>query len=201
MPAQSRAQSFGRAPLGLELEPHFAEWEWVAKDGCLRLRAPPLARPFRIVLVEPEIPQNTGNIGRLAVATGSSLHLVGRLGFRIDEKAVRRAGLDYWHRVNLELHADVSGFRESYPGTRLLLFSAAARRCYLTASFSPGDALAFGRESVGLDPGLLVRHEADVFGIPTLGRVRSLNLANAVAIVLYEALRQIGALANPALDA
>jgi len=151
--------------------------------------------PLRIVLVEPEIPQNTGNIGRLSAATQSPLHLVGRLGFRIDERAVRRAGLDYWHLVELEQHPNLDHFQHRHPAARLLLFSAAAARSYLDASFRPGDALVFGRESVGLDLDLLDRFPEAVFGIPTIGEVRSLNLANAVSIVLYEALRQIGALA------
>jgi tRNA (cytidine/uridine-2'-O-)-methyltransferase len=170
----------------------------VAKDTLPRLRAAPLASPFRIVLVEPEIPQNTGNIARLSAATQSPLHLVGRLGFRVDEKAVRRAGIDYWHLVELEQHLDMPHFEHAHPGARLRLFSAVARRSYLDAAFTPGDALVFGKESVGLDPDLLERHPDDVFGIPTLGPVRSLNLANAVAIVLYEALRQAGALAGAA---
>lgn len=168
----------------------------VAKDDRPRLRAAPLADPFRIVLVEPEIPQNTGNIARLAAATQSPLHLVGRLGFRIDERAVRRAGLDYWHLVQLEQHLDLAHFRNAHPRSRLCLFSAVATRSYLDAGYEPGDALVFGKESVGLDPDLLAAHEDRVFGIPTLGAVRSLNLANAVSIVLYEALRQVGALAD-----
>lgn len=171
----------------------------MAKDTSPRLRATPLANPFRIVLVEPEIPQNTGNISRLSAATQSPLHLVGRLGFRIDEKAVRRAGLDYWHLVQLEQHLDLAHFRYRYPAARLCLFSAVATRSYLDAGFRPGDALVFGKESVGLDPELLDRHPDDVFGIPTLGAVRSLNLSNAVSIVLYEALRQAGALDHTTL--
>ena len=167
----------------------------MAKDGRPRLRAEPLARPLRIVLVEPEIPQNTGNIGRLSAATQSPLHLVGKLGFRIDEHAVRRAGLDYWHLVTLEQHADFGAFQRAYPEARLRLFSAVATRSYLEADFRPGDALVFGRESVGLPDDLLEAHADSVFGIPTLGAVRSLNLSNSVSIVLYEALRQLGALA------
>ena len=170
----------------------------MAKDNRPRLRAAPLANPFRIVLVEPEIPQNTGNIARLAAATQSPLHLVGRLGFRIDEKAVRRAGLDYWHLVEVTPHLDFAHFTHEHPGARLRLFSAVATRSYLDADFRPGDALVFGKESVGLDQDLLDRHPDAVFGIPTLGPVRSLNLANAVAIVVYEALRQTGALARAA---
>jgi tRNA (cytidine/uridine-2'-O-)-methyltransferase len=168
----------------------------VAKDSLPRLRAAPLPNPFHIVLVEPEIPQNTGNIARLAAATASRLHLVGRLGFRIDEKAVRRAGLDYWHLVALEQHLDLAHFVHEHEGARLRLFSATATRSYLDAGFQPGDALVFGKESVGLDSDLLARHPDATFGVPTLGPVRSLNLANAVAIVLYEALREVGALAS-----
>jgi tRNA (cytidine/uridine-2'-O-)-methyltransferase len=168
------------------------------KDTRPRLRAAPLRPPFRIVLVEPEIPQNTGNIARLAAATQSPLHLIGRLGFRIDEHAVRRAGLDYWHLVELEQHLDLLHFQNAHPGARLRLFSALATRSYLDADFQPGDALVFGKESVGLSPEILERHPGEVLGIPTLGPVRSLNLANAVSIVLYEALRQVGALAGAA---
>src|SRR5262249_54552872 len=120
----------------------------------------------------------------------------GRLGFRIDEKAVRRAGIDYWHLVEVTQHLDLAHFVHAHPGARLRLFSAVATASYLDADFRPGDALVFGRESVRLDPVLLDRHPDAVFGIPTLGPVRSLNLSNAVSIVLYEALRQVGALAN-----
>lgn len=168
----------------------------MAKDTRPRLRAAPLGTPLRIVLVEPEIPQNTGNIARLAAATQSPLHLVGRLGFRIDEHAVRRAGLDYWHLVELEQHLDLAHFRHAHPGARLRLFTAVATRSYLDADFRPGDALVFGKESTGLSDELLAGNEEATFGIPTLGGVRSLNLANAAAIVLYEALRQLGALAG-----
>ena len=170
-----------------------------AHDPLPRLRAAPLATPFRLVLVEPEIPQNTGNIARLSAATQCPLHLVGRLGFRIDEHAVRRAGLDYWHLVTLEQHLDLSHFRNSHPGARLRLFSATASRSYLEADFQPGDALVFGKESVGLPDELLGQHPESTFGIPTLGPVRSLNLANAASIVLFEALRQAGAFAQPFL--
>lgn len=166
------------------------------KDNRPRLRAPALAHPFHIVLVEPEIPQNTGNIGRLAAATQSRLHLIGRLGFRIDEHAVRRAGLDYWHLVDLHQHVNLDHFRHQHPGARLRLFSAVAEKSYLEADLMPGDALVFGRESTGLDADLLDRYPEDTFGIPTLGPVRSLNLANAVSIVLFEALRRSGALSN-----
>jgi tRNA (cytidine/uridine-2'-O-)-methyltransferase len=168
----------------------------VAKDQRPRLRARPLDRPFHVVLIEPEIPQNTGNIGRLTAATQSVLHLCGKLGFRIDEHAVRRAGLDYWHLVQLEQHQDLDHFRKAYPEARPKLFSAVATKSYLEADFQPGDALIFGKESVGLPDELLALYPDDVYGIPTLGAVRSLNLANAVSIVLYEALRRVDALQN-----
>jgi tRNA (cytidine/uridine-2'-O-)-methyltransferase len=163
-----------------------------------RLRAQRLAEPIHIVLVEPEIPPNTGNIARLAAATASPLHLVGRLGFRIDEHSVRRAGLDYWHLVDLRTHATFDAFlgawRAASPAGRLHLFSATGARSYLTAQVAPGDALVFGKESVGLSAELLERFADRVVGIPTLGAVRSLNLANAVSIAVYEALRSLGAL-------
>jgi tRNA (cytidine/uridine-2'-O-)-methyltransferase len=163
-----------------------------------RLRAQPLGRPLHVVLVEPEIPPNTGNVARLCAATGSPLHLVGRLGFRIDEHAVRRAGVDYWHLVDVRTHVDFAHFLAAWskecPEGRLHLFSAIAPVCYLRSSYSMGDALVFGKESVGLSEDLLARFPDRVVAIPTLGAVRSLNLANAVGIALYEALRQLGAL-------
>ncbi len=170
----------------------------------IRLRAPALERPFHIVLVEPEIPPNTGNIARLCAATGCPLHLVGRLGFRIDEHAVRRAGLDYWHLVEVRQHADLTQAERAIApagaGTpRSWLLSGKASRSFLDADFQRGDALVFGKESVGLPGSLLEERAAQVIGIPTLGGVRSLNLSNAVAIVVYEALRRIGALAQARL--
>jgi tRNA (cytidine/uridine-2'-O-)-methyltransferase len=166
-----------------------------------RLRGKGSERPLHVVLVEPEIPPNTGNVARLCAATASPLHLVGRLGFRIDEHSVRRAGVDYWHLVDVRTHPDFEHFlhvlRDESPGARLHLFSATARASYLDAAFAPGDALVFGRESVGLPDELLARHADRVIGIPTIGAVRSLNLANAVGIGLYEALRQVGAIGEP----
>jgi tRNA (cytidine/uridine-2'-O-)-methyltransferase len=156
--------------------------------------------PLHVVLVEPEIPQNTGNIARLCGATQCPLHLVGPLGFSIDAKAVRRAGLDYWHLVQVHRHLTIEHFQHACPESGLLLFSARATRSYLQAPYRPGTALLFGRESVGLAPELIDAHPDAVYGIPTLGAVRSLNLANAVGIVLYEALRQLGALEQTFVD-
>ncbi len=166
-----------------------------------RLRAQPKSRPFHVVLVEPEIPPNTGNIARLCAATCCPLHLVGKLGFSIDEHAVRRAGLDYWHLVEVHTHPDLesarAGIRAVTPREpRLWFFSGKATRSYLDVDFSFGDAFVFGKESTGLPDSLLEQHPDSVVGIPTLGPVRSLNLANAVAIVVFEALRRGGALAT-----
>jgi tRNA (cytidine/uridine-2'-O-)-methyltransferase len=167
-------------------------------SSTLRLRAKTTHPPFHIVLVEPEIPPNTGNIARLAAATQSPLHLVGRLGFRIDEHAVRRAGLDYWHLVDLRQHVDFEHFIHAFgaDASRLHLFTGVATRSYLDVPFAPGDALVFGKESVGLPEELLTRFADRLVGIPTLGGVRSLNLANAVGIALYEGLRRVGSLSD-----
>jgi len=164
------------------------------------LRARPVERPFHIVLVEPEIPPNTGNVARLCAATRCPLHLVGKLGFRIDEHAVRRAGLDYWHLVEVIQHDTLGAAEERVAAfsparkPRTWLFSGHARRSYLDAEFALGDAFVFGKESVGLPNELLAERSEDVIGIPMPGHVRSHNLANAVAIALYEALRQNRAL-------
>ena len=168
-----------------------------------RLRATAMLRPLHVVLVEPEIPPNTGAIARLCAAAAAPLHLVGPLGFRIDEHSVRRAGVDYWHLVDVRRHLDFAHFLHAFakesepdPPGNLHLFSAIATRSYLEAKFAPGDALVFGKESVGLSEELTHTYADRLVGIPTLGPVRSLNLANAVGIALFEALRQAGALAS-----
>jgi tRNA (cytidine/uridine-2'-O-)-methyltransferase len=171
----------------------------MSRDQMPRLRSPKLREPLHVVLVEPEIPPNTGNIARLCAATSAHLHLVGPLGFRIDDHSLRRAGIDYWHLVEVHRHLDLAHFRHAFPEARLRLFSASSGQSYLEAGYRPGDALLFGRESVGLPDDLLAEHRESTFAIPTLGPVRSLNLANAVSIVVYEALRQLGALADTAL--
>jgi tRNA (cytidine/uridine-2'-O-)-methyltransferase len=172
----------------------------------LRLRSQPVERPFHIVLVEPEIPPNTGNVARLCAATRSPLHLVGKLGFRIDEHAVRRAGLDYWHLVDVKTHATLADAETAIDMERPFgrvprryLFSGHAERSYLDVRFELGDVLIFGKESVGLPHELLRERESETVGIPMSGLVRSHNLANSVAIALYEALRQTNVLATTAL--
>jgi tRNA (cytidine/uridine-2'-O-)-methyltransferase len=166
-----------------------------------KLRCEPPPVPFSVVLHEPEIPANTGSVARTCAATRTPLHLIEPLGFRIDEHAVRRAGLDYWHLVDVQPHRDWDAFRAALPELRLHLFSANATKSYLDADYAPGDALVFGKESVGLPDWLLARHPERVWAIPTFAApngpgVRSLNLSNAVSIVLYEALRKSGALAR-----
>lgn len=155
---------------------------------------------MNIVLLTPEIPPNTGNVARLCAATKSHLHLVHPLGFSTDEKAVRRAGLDYWHLVSITEHENWNAFESSRDReAALFFFTGKAERSYLDVSFSPGDYLIFGKESTGLPEELLSEHPTQLVGIPTLGQVRSLNLANAAAIVVYEALRQTGQLAESRL--
>jgi tRNA (cytidine/uridine-2'-O-)-methyltransferase len=159
-----------------------------------KLRAPELSVPFQVCLVEPEIPPNTGSIARTCAATQSILHLIEPLGFSLDERAVRRAGLDYWHLVDVRVHASFTAFEAARPPGALHFFSAGAKQSYLDAPLAPGDCLVFGKESVGLPAELLDAHRERVWGIPTLGPVRSLNVSNAVSIVLYDALRRTGVL-------
>lgn len=166
----------------------------MSDDAAARLRVARLAPPFHVALLEPEIPQNTGSIARLCAATSSPLHLVGRLGFRIDEKSVRRAGIDYWHLVDVHTHIDLAHLAQHVPKPRWHLFSARGGRSYVDADFTPGDLLLFGKESTGLPDELTDAHDGRVWGIPTSGAVRSLNVSNAVGIVLFEALRKVGAL-------
>jgi tRNA (cytidine/uridine-2'-O-)-methyltransferase len=161
-----------------------------------KLRSASVSPPFQICLVAPEIPPNTGSVARTCGATQSILHLVEPLGFSLDERAVRRAGLDYWHLVDVRVHPDFATFESARPPGALHLFSAGAERSYLDAPLTPGDCLVFGCESTGLPPPLLAQHAGRVWGIPTIGPVRSLNLSNAVSIVLYEALRRTGVLSR-----
>ena len=146
---------------------------------------------MQIVLLEPEIPPNTGNIARLCAATGTVLHLIEPLGFRLTDRAVRRAGLDYWESVDIRRHVDLEAFLRSDADVRLWLFSTAGRHAHTTPRYLPGDALLFGNETRGLPDAVLERYADRVVGIPMKSdHVRSLNLSTSVAIALYEALRQ-----------
>lgn len=146
---------------------------------------------FHVALWEPEIPPNTGNIARLCAATGATLHLIGRLGFRLDDRSLRRAGLDYWPEIETHRHATMEEFEAAVADARIYCFSAHAGVPYTQAAYEPGDYLLFGGESHGLPAGLVERYGRRALTIPMpAGKVRSLNLATAVGIVLYEALRQ-----------
>ena len=147
---------------------------------------------LHIVLLEPEIPQNAGNVVRTAAATGSLLHLVEPLGFSLDEKHLKRAGLDYWDKAQIVVHKNVEAFFSSIEGGRVFFFSSKGHQRYDEVSYQDGDYLVFGKESVGIDEALLKEHEDDVLRIPMLEGIRCLNLSNAVALVVYEALRQNG---------
>jgi tRNA (cytidine/uridine-2'-O-)-methyltransferase len=149
---------------------------------------------LRVALVEPEIPPNTGNIARLCAATRVPLHIVGATGFRLDDRAVRRAGLDYWPEVELHRHRDLTALCEALPTARFIYLTTKAERRYTDWRFEPDDCLVFGRETRGLPEDLLRANWERCLTIPIINpKVRSLNLATAVAIVLYEALRQINA--------
>jgi tRNA (cytidine/uridine-2'-O-)-methyltransferase len=149
---------------------------------------------IHVALWEPEIPPNTGNVARLCAATGVPLHLIGKLGFRLDDRSLRRAGLDYWDAVDIRRHATLPEFEISAGDARLFCFSARATIPYTRVQFQPGDYLVFGGESHGLPQEFVARHPERALCIPMpRGKVRSLNLATAVGIALYEALRQLHA--------
>jgi tRNA (cytidine/uridine-2'-O-)-methyltransferase len=148
---------------------------------------------LHVALVEPEIPPNTGNIARLCGATFTPLHLVGKLGFRTDDKAVRRAGLDYWAEVEIYRHLNIEALYDYIPESRFLYFTTKAKRAYTDIEYRAGDCLVFGRETRGLPEQLLRANWERCLTIPMPNAsVRSLNLATSVGIVLYEALRQLG---------
>lgn len=150
--------------------------------------------PLNVALVSPEIPPNTGNIARLCAATGTRLHLVEPLGFQITNAQLRRAGLDYWDDVNVQVHASWPAFLAAVQPARLFLYSTGSARRYDRVAYRPGDTLVFGCETKGLPDELLAAHTESVCGIPIQTRhVRSLNLSSAVAVVVYEALRQLNA--------
>lgn len=147
---------------------------------------------LNIVLYEPEIPANTGNIGRTCVATGTRLHLIEPLGFQLTEKAVKRAGMDYWHELDVTRYMDYHDFLEKNPNAKIYIATTKGRRVYTEISYEPDCFLMFGKESAGIPEEILKAHPAEAVRIPMLGDTRSLNLSNAAAIVLYEALRQNG---------
>ena len=145
---------------------------------------------MHIVLHEPEIPANTGNIGRTCVATGTALHLIEPLGFRIDEKAIKRAGMDYWEHLDVSTYINYEDFCKKNPNAKVWYATTKAKHCYTDVEFGPDDYIMFGKESAGIPEEILVDHEESCIRIPMEPKIRSLNLSNSVAIVLYEALRQ-----------
>lgn len=147
---------------------------------------------FNIVLYEPEIPANTGNIGRTCAATNTRLHLIEPLGFRLDEKSLRRAGMDYWKELDVTTYIDYQDFMEKNPNARIYMTTTKAPKVYTQVRYEPGCFLMFGKESGGIPEEILVKHKEDSVRIPMIGDIRSLNLGNSAAIVLYEALRQNG---------
>lgn len=147
---------------------------------------------FNIVLVNPEIPPNTGNISRTCAVTGTRLHLVRPFGFEISDRTLKRAGLDYWKDLDVRYYDSFEELEKAYPKGRFFLTSTHAKRSYADVEYRDGDFIVFGRETAGLGPELLERRKEDTIRIPMLPEQRSLNLSNSAAIVLYEALRQTG---------
>lgn len=145
---------------------------------------------LNIVLHEPEIPANTGNIGRTCVATNTRLHLIEPLGFRLNEKNLKRAGMDYWEHLDVTRYVNFEEFKEKHPGAKIWMATTKAKHSYTDVSFGPDDFIMFGKESAGIPEEILVEYEPTCIRIPMLPQIRSLNLSNSVAIVLYEALRQ-----------
>lgn len=145
---------------------------------------------LNIVLFEPEIPANTGNIGRTCVATGTRLHLIEPLGFRLNEKEIRRAGMDYWDQLDVTRYINYEDFLEKNPGAKIYMATTKGPNVYSDAKFEPDCYIMFGKESAGIPEEILVQNKENAIRIPMIGDIRSLNLANSVAIVLYEALRQ-----------
>lgn len=145
---------------------------------------------MNIVLHQPEIPANTGNIGRTCVATGATLHLIEPLGFKLNEKEIRRAGMDYWEHLDVRRYMNFGEFIEKNPGARIWMATTKAKNVYTDVPFEENDYIMFGKESAGIPEEILVDYEETCIRIPMLDKIRSLNLANSVAVVLYEALRQ-----------
>lgn len=145
---------------------------------------------LNIVLFEPEIPANTGNIGRTCVATGTRLHLIEPLGFRLDEKSLKRAGMDYWKDLDVTTYINYEDFQERNPGAKIYMATTKAKQVYTEVNYEPDCYIMFGKESAGIPEEILVENQETAVRIPMIGDIRSLNLGNSVAIVLYEALRQ-----------
>lgn len=147
---------------------------------------------LNVVLHEPEIPANTGNIGRTCVATGTRLHLIEPLGFRLDEKSLKRAGMDYWNRLDVTTYIDYQDFLEKNPGAKIYYATTKAPRSYTDVSYEEDCYIMFGKESAGIPEDILYANQETAIRIPMIGGIRSLNLGNSAAIILYEALRQHG---------
>jgi tRNA (cytidine/uridine-2'-O-)-methyltransferase len=147
---------------------------------------------YNIVLIEPEIPMNTGNIGRLSLATGATLHLVKPFGFKIDDTRLKRAGLDYWKHISLHIYENIEDFYAKHQGKNMVYFSSHGTQDYWSVDYKDDMFLIFGKESVGLSQEIIEANTGSVYKIPILSnKVRSLNLANAVSVVVYEGLRNI----------
>lgn len=147
---------------------------------------------LNIVLLEPEMPANTGNIGRTCAATGTRLHLIEPLGFKINEKQLKRAGLDYWDKLDVTVYDDYSDFLSKNPGAKIYMATTKGPNVYTEVSYEPDCYIMFGKESAGIPEEILVQNQENAVRIPMLDEIRSLNLSNSVAVVLYEALRQNG---------
>lgn len=147
---------------------------------------------FHIVLIEPEIPQNTGNIVRTCAATGAKLHLIRPLGFEISDKYLKRAGLDYWDFTEISYYDSVNELFEKYPDATFYFFTSKGKKAHSDVTYRDGDFLVFGKETAGIPEEILVSHEETCVRIPMIGGIRCLNLSNAAAIAVYEALRQTG---------
>lgn len=145
---------------------------------------------MNVILFQPEIPANTGNIGRTCVATDTRLHLIEPLGFRLNEKEIKRAGMDYWEHLDVQCYVNYEEFLKRNPQAKIYMATTKAKHVYTEVSYGPDDFIMFGKESAGIPEEILVDNEETCIRIPMLDKIRSLNLANSVAIVLYEALRQ-----------
>ena len=162
----------------------------VCLADCLEMRI--IMAKLNIVLYEPEIPANTGNIGRTCVATGTRLHLIEPLGFHLDEKSIKRAGMDYWSELDVTTYVNWDDFCEKNPGAKIYMATTKAHKVYTEVDYEQDCYIMFGKESAGIPEEILVDHEDTCIRIPMIGDIRSLNLSNSVAIVAYEALRQHG---------